>query len=179
MIKSIFLFLGFGVLLLSGCAKWQGALGIDANLRNVVFASVDELLLTSHTLISDDTKFLVASIVNIDHLHQSSTLGRTMAEYINSCLVQRDFTTSETKLRQSMFVEEEGGEFLLSRDFSSLRAKYSAQAVIVGTYSVGENVVYISLRLVELQNGSILSTSEFEIPLGTETDRLLQNDQFY
>ena len=181
MIKIILLIIYMCSLLITvpGCVKWQGAMGIDTNLRSAVFNSVDDLLLTSHPSIPNDTGFLVASIVNIDSLHQSSTLGRTIAEYITSSLVWNGYTTSETKLRRSLFVEEEGGEFLLSRNIDALRAKYSAQAVIVGTYSVGEYVVYISLRLVELENGTILSTSESQIPLGTETRRLLHNDPLY
>ena len=102
---------------------------------------------------------------------------RTMAEYITSRLVQLNFKASEVKLRKTLYIKKESGEFLLSRDINALGSKYQAQAVIVGTYSIGKYVVYISLRLVEADSNVILATSEFEIPLGAEAKRLLYNDQ--
>jgi TolB-like protein len=93
--------------------------------------------------------------------------------------VWHGFTTSEIKLRQSLFIKEKGGEFLLSRDVKALSQQYNAQTVIVGTYSIGEYMVYISLRLVNAENNTILATTEFEVPLGVETGKLLKNDSLF
>lgn len=163
----------------SGCMKWQGALGIDTNLRQEIDNAVDALLSNSRTPLPSDTAFLVASLVNIDALEQSSTFGRTISEYITSRLVWHGFTTSEIKLRQALFIKQRSGEFLLSRDVKTLGQQYNAKALIVGTYSIGEYMVYISLRLVEAENNIILATSEFEVPLGIETSRLLKNDNLF
>ena len=164
---------------MSGCVKWQGAIGIDANLRKEVFMAVDNLIQNNQTQLPAETTFLVASLVNINSLQQSSTFGRTLAEYINSRLVWHGFTTSEIKLRQTLYIEEESGEFLLSRNINELSSKYNAEAVVVGSYSIGKYVVYISLRLVEASGNKILSTSEFEIPLGVEVNKLLRNDRLF
>ncbi len=166
-------------LLLSGCVKWQGAMGMDANLREAVFNSVDTLIQNSETPLSPKTAFLVASLVNINSLKQSSTFGRTIAEYINSRLVWQGYSTSEIKLRQTLFIEEESGEFLLSRNINELSLKHNAQVVVVGSYSIGKYIVYINLRLVDAVSNKVLSASEFEVPLGVEARTLLQNDRLF
>ena len=167
------------ILPLSSCVKWQGALGMDTNLPKAVFKAVDKLLQNNQIHLAPDTSFLVASLVNINNLEQSSTFGRTLAEYIKSCLVQHGYTTSEIKLRQSLFIKEQSGEFLLSRDINEIGDKYNAQVVIVGSYSIGKYVVYVSLRLVETESNTILSATEFEIPLGAEVKKLLGNDSLF
>lgn len=166
-------------ILFSGCVKWQGALGMDTNLRQAIYTAVDDLLNNTREPLPSGSAFLVASLVNIDGLQQSSTFGRTLSEYITSRLVWHGFTTSEIKLRQSLFIKEKGGEFLLSRDVKALSQQYNAQTVIVGTYSIGEYMVYISLRLVNAENNTILATTEFEVPLGVETGKLLKNDSLF
>jgi len=64
---------------MSGCVKWQGAIGIDANLRKEVFMAVDNLIQNNQTQLPAETTFLVASLVNINSLQQSSTFGRTFS----------------------------------------------------------------------------------------------------
>ncbi len=177
--KILPLLAGLLLVVVGGCAKWQGALGIDANLRHAVSLSVDELLVNARTPLPPQTTFLVASLVNIDSLRQSSTFGRTLAEYATARLVGHGLTTSEIKLRQTLFFEEESGEFLLSRNINEISAKYAAQVIVVGTYSIGRYVVYVSLRLVEADSSTILATAEFEVPLGAEVNSLLRNDRVH
>ncbi len=176
--KSSILLLFLLLICCSACAKWKGALGIDANLYAVANGAVDKLILNTRLpLDNDTTTVLVASLVNIDSLQQSSTFGRTMAEYINSAFVIRDFSAYEIKLRRDLFVMQKTGELLLSREVDQISSKHNAQAVVVGTYSRGEYVVYLSLRLVRAHDNVILSTAEVNIPLGVEMHRMLQNDR--
>lgn len=166
-------------LMMSGCVKWQGAMGMDTNFRQAINKAVDDLLNNNKTSLPTSTAFLVASLVNIDDLEQSSTFGRTASEYITSRLVRHGYTAREIRLRQSLFIKQKGGEFLLSRDIQVLSRQYDAQSVVVGTYSIGEYMVYVSLRLVNAENNTILATTEFEVPLGVETGRLLKNDSLF
>ena len=86
--KNILLCFVF-LLVVNGCAKWQGALGMDADLPTTCFNAVDQLLQEARQPINTDTTFLVASLVNINSLDHSSTLGRMLS----CCLFHRTLST--------------------------------------------------------------------------------------
>lgn len=123
---------------------------------------------------SPDASILVASFVNIDDLNQSSTLGRMVSEQIASRLAQQGFKIIETKLRQgSIFVQKGKGEFLLSRELLNLSANQGAQGVLVGTYAVSEHFIFISARIVQTEDSSVIMGYDYEIPQNKTTRSML------
>ena len=79
-----------------------------------------------------DEPILAASFVNIDDLTKSATLGRTVSEQIASRLAQHGFKILEVKLRRdSVYIKEGEGEFLLSREILNLGATRGVYAVLV------------------------------------------------
>ncbi len=159
--------------LTAGCVKFQGMIGIDSNLLKTMHQATRELLQQPLVPLSKDQPILVASLVNIDNLDKSSTFGRTLSEYSASYLVQQDYKAIEMKLRDAVFFKQKGGTFFLSRNVHDLSDQYQAQAVILGTYSLGSNVCYLSLRLVRATDSVMLGAVDYKIPLGSETRRLL------
>jgi len=116
---------------------------------------------------------LIASFVNIDNLEESSTFGRTVSEYIGSRLNQNGYKVVEMKLRRSIFMKKNAGEFLLTRDLKEISTRHNAQAIVVGTYSLGKNVVYVSARIIKLTDNTILSSYAYKLPLGKNTRKML------
>jgi hypothetical protein len=63
---------------------------------------------------------LVATIVNIDSLGQSSRFGRLISEQVATRLTQQGYSVVEMKLRNDVYIQEGTGELLLSRDVRNL-----------------------------------------------------------
>ena len=70
------------------------------------------------------------------------------------------------------------GEFLLSRDMQQLALDYNAGAVLVSTYSVALDKVYVNIQLVNVNHNAVVASTMFDIPLGPRTLSLLRNVEF-
>lgn len=118
---------------------------------------------------------LVASFVNVDDMTDSSSFGRIASEQIASALARTPhlFPIAEVKLRRNVFLKEKAGEFLLSREVVDVSKQHSAQAVLVGTYAVGNQAVYVSARMVSPQNNQIVSSYDYNVPLDDNLRTLL------
>lgn len=145
----------------------------DTNIRSANYNAVDFLLEKLPTKLRKDSPVLVASLVNLDNLNESSTFGRVVSEQIASRLKQKDYSTIEMKLRTTVFIKEGSGEFLLSREISKISIKHRAQAVVVGTYAVASDRVYITVRIVNVDDGNILASYDYEIPMSRDVFKML------
>ena len=159
----------------SGCAKWRGAAGIDANLSLEMDKAVSILLARTKNPLDLSLPVLVTTIANINALDDSSTFGRTLSQYLSSGLVIRGYVVKEVRMRTSLFVKRKKGEFILSRDVKKLTSEQSSQAVLVGTYAIGRYTVQVNLRLIDSMDSTILSSYDVTLPLGCET-RALTSD---
>jgi TolB-like protein len=108
-------------------------------------------------------KILVATVVNLNRLHESSSFGRLVAEHAASRLAQLGANVSEIKLRGNLFVNEKQGEMLLSREVKEISSNYNADAVLVGTYVEALDQIYVTFKLVRAQDAQILSAYNYSI----------------
>lgn len=121
----------------------------------------------------DDSPVVVASFVSIDNLEKSSTFGRVLAEYIGSRFVQNGFKVVELKLRDTVYIKQDGGEFLLSREVKNLSAEHEVNALVVGTYSIGSDTVYVAARVVDPADATILATYDYSLKIGSNLAQML------
>ena len=164
--------------LLSGCVSYPEStkpltphLSIDGTRSNQqsmlitkrTYSAVENLIEKSQVVIDRTKPLLVASIVNVNKLEESSGPGRMITEQISGRIVQLGYTTLEPKLRNSLSIQG-SGELILSRDIKLLKSNYPAQAVVSGTYAAGAEQVHINLKLIELSEGRILSSVDYVIP---------------
>jgi len=148
---------------------WLGGTSIpSANYK-----AADALLNTIHPKLSKDSPVLVASFVNIDALDDSSTFGRVIAEQFASRFKQRNYSTIEMKLRTNVFIREGTGELLLSREVAEISTKHRAQAVVVGTYAVASKKVYLTARVINVSDGRVLSSYDYDIPITSDVFKML------
>lgn len=144
----------------------------DANLISVNYASAEKLI--SSSSLSTEKPILITSFVDIDNLKQSSTFGRITAEQVGSKFSQLGYPVIEMKLRNSIFIKELSGEFILSRELKSISSLHDAQAVLVGTYAVASESVYVTAKLIRTSDGVILSSYDYILPMGKDTKALLK-----
>lgn len=117
---------------------------------------------------------LVATVVDVNDLRVSSPLGRTLSEQYSSAAAAAGVDVREMKLRGDVFVREQTGELLLSREIKDIARVHQATAVLVGTYSVAGQYVYINIKLVRSETGQILRGYDYALPLDRDVQRLLR-----
>ena len=127
------------------------------------YDAVDNLLERSQLMVEKNKPIIVATVVNVSNLEQSSSLGRLMTEQISGRAVQMGYQVIEPKLRNG-FAINSSGELVLSRDAGVLKDSFTVQAVIAGTYAVGHEFVHVNLKLLEFNSSRVLSSSDYLIP---------------
>ncbi len=154
-----------------GCASFNGTrleklLGADTNLIQFSYTVADHLaeramppLIPRHP----DMPVLVTTFVDNNDLQQTSHLGRILQEHISSRFVQLGYTVREMKLTRTLHIEPKSGETILSRDLTQLIEGQQAQAILVGTISRSDRVLYISARLINPINNNILATDDYQL----------------
>ncbi len=116
---------------------------------------------------------LVATLVNVDRLDESSRLGRIFSEQMAGRMAQRGLRVTEVKLREDLVLHREQGALLLSRELREVSQAQSAQAVVVGTYAVSASVLYISLKLVNPVGNQVVAAHNYALPVDENVRSLL------
>ena len=146
----------------------------DADLVAASYAAAEKLVESSQVPLTPGRNIMMAPFVSIDSLENSSSLGRIIAEQVSSRLTQMGFTMIELKLRDNIFIKQSEGEFMLSRELRSISHGHDAQAVVTGTYAVGQDAVFVNARVIRPQDSVILSSYDYVLPLGSNTRTLLR-----
>lgn len=164
---------------LTGCAGYYygdaygPTLGsmVRGNLVDSSHSAADRLL--QDTSMDPRQPLLVATLVNVDRLGESSRFGRIVSEQITGRMAQRGVRVVELKLRDSVVMHREQGELLLSRELREVSQAHQAQAVVVGTYAVSARQVYVSLKLVLPEGNAVVAAHNYAVPLDDDVRSLL------
>lgn len=158
---------------LVGCSKFnctmlEKELGADENLITLAARITDNLTQKAFPPLmprQPDMPILITTFVNNDNLKETSRFGRILQEHITSHLVGLGYTTKELKLRDTLLMQEQSGETMLSRNLQEINAKQSlsAQAILVGTYSYTDRTMYISARLINPKDRNIISSYDYRL----------------
>lgn len=164
-------------LILSACAG-PGSLVEKSNsaFTQVNYEAVDKLVATTAVPIDKKTPLLVATIVNIDSLNQSSRYGRLISEQIATRLTQLGFNVTEMKLRNNVYIQEGAGELLLSRDMRDLSKSHNSQVVVVGNYAVASDSIHLTLKAVTVIDNRVISAVNYAMPLSDNNYKLLKGN---
>ena len=165
----------------SGCSDLNGTrlepvLGDDVNLvrlgDKVAAALINQTKprLFPH---QPDGPIMVTTPVNNDNIEDSSSFGRSFQNNIVAGFVSRGFIVREINLRRELQVVVHKGDFMLTRDMKSLAHKQHAQAVVVGTYTMANRVMYLSVRLVNPVDQGILAAYEDRLYLDANSLKML------
>ncbi len=116
----------------------------------------------------------VTTFVNIDDLYASSTFGRMVGEQLMSELAMKGFDVVELRQADALQFLDSSGEFALSRDARAVKPHRNLAAVVVGTYVVSPERVYVNARLVEPSTALILSAGSVEMSKTRELAKMLR-----
>lgn len=142
---------------------------IPANYR-----AADGLLAQISRSIGKSQSLIIATVVNIDNLDQSSTLGRLISEQVSARFTQAGYRMIEMKFRNNVYVKRSQGELMLTREINDLALSHDAQAVIVGTYGQSSDSVFINLKVIQPASNIVLAVQDYILPLDSSTKSLLR-----
>lgn len=167
------------VALLSGCASsyyYGDNASVAGGMPRTSIISANHHaadMLLQNAPLDRDHAVLVATLVNVDRLNESSRLGRIFSEQIGGRLVQRGFPVTELKMRENLVMQREQGELLLSRELRDVSRSHDAQAVVVGTYAVSATVLYVSIKLVKPDGNTVVAAHNYAVPIDDNVRALL------
>lgn len=145
----------------------------DADIVATSHAAADGLIEKLLATLEPGRPIIATSFASIDQLETSSSLGRIIGEQVASRFTNRGFKVVEMKLRDSVFIKEGAGEFMLSRELRNISKEHDAQAILVGTYAVGKDHLYVTARVVRANDSVILSSHDYRLPIGPDTKAML------
>ncbi len=164
-----------------GCSSFngtrlEGLLGGDVNLIKLGDKIAESLITQSFPPVlpmQAEQPVIVTTLVDNNDLTDASNFGRSLQNHIAAGFVSRGFTVKEMKLRRDVLIQAGRGEFMLTRHLRELAEKQRAQAVVVGTYSMANRVMYLSARLVSPGDRTIRSAYEDRLYLDENSLNML------
>jgi TolB-like protein len=123
---------------------------------------------------SDPGPIGVTTLVNLDDLSSTSTFGRLYSEQILSELSMRGFQVIELRHADAVKFLPEQGEFVLSRDISSIQRTRELGALVTGTYVASAERVYVNVRIIDPASSVVLSVGSVEMEKTEELSKMLK-----
>ncbi len=166
---------------LAGCAGVSGSKNSFAEQGSLAhsnfiaanYRAADELLAQLQGRLPLGQPLIVATIVNIDALEQSSTLGRLVSEQISARFSRSGYNMIEMKFRNNIYMKRSEGELLLSREISEIARTHNARAVIVGSYGVSGGAVYLNIKVVDPGANFVIAAHDYALPLTNSIQTML------
>lgn len=159
----------------AGCATgptYEAA--ANSKLIEANYTGVDALLSSARLPLDKSLPLVVATMVNVDALTESSRFGRALSEQIGARFTKLGYAVVELKLRENIFVKQSEGELLLSREVKDISLNHKAQAVVVGTYAEGRDYVYVNLKLIGINDNLVIAAHDYVLPVDSNVKSLLK-----
>ncbi|MFG6177124.1 FlgO family outer membrane protein [Halomonas sp. THAF12] len=159
-------------LALSACAAMSDAPPPPRTLDDVL-ATATTAMVDANPRLSDYDPLIPTTVVDIDDLNLSSTLGRLASEIVAARLTEAGLRVREVRLRGQLYSEEYTGELMLSRLAQRVGIDQGGRSLLVGTYAVGEDRLYLTFRIVRTSDANALAAAQVSLPLTNDLRAML------
>ncbi|MYM22580.1 hypothetical protein GTP46_07975 [Duganella sp. FT135W] len=169
-------------LLLAGCSSTpKNEEGNYATISsnqfiNANYKAADALLQQLSGKLLADKPLIVATVVNIDSLEQTTTLGRLVSEQISTRMAQGGLSMLEMKLRNSVYLKRNQGELMLTREIGEVANSHNAQAIVVGSYAETSDMVFINIKVIQPNTNFVLAGHDYVLAKETIVRSMLQRN---
>ncbi|MDF1613973.1 FlgO family outer membrane protein [Desulfurivibrio dismutans] len=143
-------------------------------------ASLSEQLFAS--LAEPDIEFgelrggvIVLSFVDQRKLTRTTSFGRYLAEQLMNNLQQRRVPVVELRQSREVRIQEQRGEYGLSRNPGEIRETVQAAAMLTGTYTATAEQVIVNARIINNRNGVLLASATAIIRRTPVVDAMLSD----
>ena len=151
---SIFLTLFF-----NSCA-YKNPINGSTNFHSLISGMVDESATKIKKNIAPQEVVLVSDFVNLDKLKNKSQLGFLLSSMLKDSLVSQNIIVREIELGKE-FEFGANGFNLLTRNKDNIASNKITKEkyAVVGTYSLTSKSLNVFIKLIDIRNGNILSSS--------------------
>lgn len=140
------------------------------------YKAADALLLQLNGKLAADKPLIMATVVNIDALEQTSTLGRLVSEQISTRLAQGGLKMLEMKLRNNVYLKRNQGELMLTREIGEVAHTHNAQAIVVGSYAESSDTVFVNIKVIQPNTNFVLAGQDFVLAKEAIVRSMLQRN---
>lgn len=187
-IKPCFFLLGlipFALFILPGCPSFPSIQTRMQPLPNahgsvlldkLVYDITSELSSVSPEEFSPGRRLLITTFVDLNDLRKTSAFGRILAERLMTSMSELGFTVIDIRRGKSIYIIENKGEMVLTRDVGEIPDTIHAEAVIYGTYLVSEQEVLVTARIARFSDFRILKSWNGKISRTAFICDLLEDD---
>ncbi|NGZ85042.1 FlgO family outer membrane protein [Duganella aceris] len=144
---------------------------IDANYK-----AADSLMRQLSGKLMADKPLIMATIVNIDALEQTTTLGRLVSEQLSTRLSQGGLSMLEMKLRNSVYLKRNQGELMLTREIGEVATSHNAQAIVVGSYAETSDMVFINVKVIQPNTNFVMAGQDYVLAKEAIVRSMLQRN---
>jgi len=167
-------------LFLGACATQQAETDYTSVSANAFvaanYSAADALVLQLRGKLADDKPLIMATIVNIDALEQTSMLGRLVSEQLSTRLAQGGMKMLEMKLRNSVYLKRNQGELMLTREIGDVAHTHNAQAVVVGSYAETREAVFVNIKVIQPTTNLVLAGHDYVLAKELTVRSMLQSN---
>ena len=144
---------------------------IEANYK-----AADSLIHQLNGKLQSDKPLIMATIVNIDALEQTTTLGRLVSEQLSTRLSQGGLNMLEMKLRNSVYLKRNQGELMLTREIGEVATTHNAQAIVVGSYAETSDMVFINIKVIQPNTNFVMAGQDYVLAKESIVRSMLQRN---
>jgi len=127
------------------------------------YKAADALLGQLTGKLAGDKPLIMATLVNIDALEQTTTLGRLISEQISTRLSRNHVNMLEMRLRNSVYMKRNQGEMMLTREVNDMAQAHQAQAVVVGSYAETSDMVFVNVKVIQPNTNYVLAAHDYAL----------------
>ena len=172
--KATIALLVLAMALLSGCTRYRYQEIKDVDLIEVSYGATQKLLKQSRKPLPANSLIVVTTFVNVDDLNQTSSFGRIVSDQIASAFNNAGYRIKGMEMPTEVFVKEEDGMLQLSDTSERILKANQAAALVVGTFAPGKQTAYVSIRMLDLDTNTVISSTDFSVPMGPDARVLLE-----
>lgn len=149
----------FLVFFLTSCSYKNPISGTN-NFHSLVSKLVDESASKIKQNVSSQDVILVSDFVNLDKLKNKSQLGFLLSSMLKDSLVSENIIVREIELGKEFEYGKNGFNLLTRNRDKIVTDKLSKEKyAVVGTYSITSKSLNVFIKLIDIRNGNILSSS--------------------
>jgi hypothetical protein len=145
----------------------------DTNLVDVSYDAVSTLQDKLASPLPKGSLIIVSTLVNVNNQNQTSSFGRIISTQVASALHDSGYQIIAMELPIDLFVVQDGGQLHLPPETKQLLKHYNTSTIVGGVYAPGKKNTYVSLRMIDLNSRSFISSADFSVPMGPDAKKLL------
>ncbi|MBF0176803.1 MAG: hypothetical protein HQL63_08155 [Magnetococcales bacterium] len=146
---------------------------LPQDLVEASYAAADVMVAELEERMMPQQSILPVTFVNLDNLDETSSLGRLIARQMASRFTQRGYSIIEAKIRKDLLIRKDQGEFILSREIEKIGQDHKAKVLLVGSYTVAQNRIFVNAQIIRLKDKVALASRDFMLNIGSDIRRLL------